>query len=385
MCKDFEAELVEFNDEAHHIHLLVNFPPEVAVSRPVNSLKGVSSRRPRQEFPNLIRHYRRAQRLWSGSYFARSVDGAPLSIVIHRAAEPAAPTRAEANSADPCTQLGSEQFSDSLHHRAEARCTANKPGSRPDHSATDTPASARCMLLAHHERQFHHVPPPPVPFRQLRAGNPWPSRPLLNSIRPQQHPMLADPGDPRSRLCARPHTKVSAWLEGRGGRPEAHCHREMLDQCREVKRSAAMSRVGEMWKGPLLSRGSTKIFLREAHGPVCHGRNDVFAPDHIGELTQVIPPELVDAVLDESGPRERRLRSLPSRVGVYFVLALGLFEHLGTGLVWGKLAAGLGARVPQPSEKALRDLRRRVGATGPATADSSAPRRTPTSSPSLTP
>jgi hypothetical protein len=46
---------------------------------------------------------------------------------------------------------------------------------------------------------------------------------------------------------------------------------------------------------------------------------------------------------------------------VYFVLALGLFEHLGTGLVWGKLAAGLAARVPQPSEKALRDLRRRVG------------------------
>ncbi|WPB96048.1 transposase domain-containing protein [Streptomyces malaysiensis] len=69
----------------------------------------------------------------------------------------------------------------------------------------------------------------------------------------------------------------------------------------------------------------------------------------------------MDAVLDESGARERRLRSLPSRVGVYFVLALGLFEHLGTGLVWGKLGAGLAARVPQPSEKALRDLRRRVG------------------------
>ncbi|MCX4461467.1 transposase domain-containing protein [Streptomyces sp. NBC_01728] len=91
------------------------------------------------------------------------------------------------------------------------------------------------------------------------------------------------------------------------------------------------------------------------------GTDDVFAPGHIGELTQVIPPELVDAVLDECGARERRLRSLPSRVGVYFVLALGLFEHLGTGLVWGKLAAGLAARVPQPSEKALRDLRRRVG------------------------
>ncbi|MGW1616676.1 transposase domain-containing protein [Streptomyces sp. NPDC002285] len=42
--------------------------------------------------------------------------------------------------------------------------------------------------------------------------------------------------------------------------------------------------------------------------------------------TQVIPPELVDGVLDETGARERRLRSLPSHVGVYFVLALGLFR-----------------------------------------------------------
>ncbi|MEU6325449.1 transposase domain-containing protein, partial [Streptomyces sp. NPDC047009] len=87
----------------------------------------------------------------------------------------------------------------------------------------------------------------------------------------------------------------------------------------------------------------------------------MFAPGHIGESTQVIPPELVDAVLHESEARERRLRRLPSRVEVYFVLALGLFEHLGAGLVWGKLVAGLAARVPQPSEKALRDLRRRVG------------------------
>ncbi|WP_351236316.1 IS4 family transposase [Streptomyces sp. NPDC002133] len=94
---------------------------------------------------------------------------------------------------------------------------------------------------------------------------------------------------------------------------------------------------------------------------VTSGTDDVFAPGHIGELTQVIPPELVDAVLDETRACEQRLRSLPSRVGVYFVLALGLFEHLGAALVWEKLVAGLTAQVPQPSEKALRDLRRRIG------------------------
>jgi putative transposase len=81
VCDDFEVQLVEFNGETNHVRLLVNFPPKVALSRLVNSLKGVSSRRLRQEFPDLVRHYWRANRLWSGSYFAGSVGGAPLSIV----------------------------------------------------------------------------------------------------------------------------------------------------------------------------------------------------------------------------------------------------------------------------------------------------------------
>jgi putative transposase len=81
VCADFETELVEFNGEADHVHLLVNFPPKVALSKLVNSLKGVSSRRLRQEFPDLARHYWRAQRLWSGSYFAGSVGGAPLTVL----------------------------------------------------------------------------------------------------------------------------------------------------------------------------------------------------------------------------------------------------------------------------------------------------------------
>ena len=81
VCTDFEAELAEFNGETDHVHLLVNFPPKVAVARLVNSLKGVSSRRLRQEFPELVEHYWRANRLWSGSYFAGSVGGAPLATI----------------------------------------------------------------------------------------------------------------------------------------------------------------------------------------------------------------------------------------------------------------------------------------------------------------
>lgn len=81
VCTDFECELAEFNGESNHVHLLVHFPPKVALSRLVNSLKGVSSRRLRQEFPELARHYYRANKLWSGSYFAGSVGGAPITVL----------------------------------------------------------------------------------------------------------------------------------------------------------------------------------------------------------------------------------------------------------------------------------------------------------------
>jgi putative transposase len=81
VCADFEVKLEEFNGEPDHVHLLVNFPPKVALSKLVNSLKGVSSRRMRQEFPGLRRHYYRANRLWSASYFAGSAGGAPISVL----------------------------------------------------------------------------------------------------------------------------------------------------------------------------------------------------------------------------------------------------------------------------------------------------------------
>lgn len=88
----------------------------------------------------------------------------------------------------------------------------------------------------------------------------------------------------------------------------------------------------------------------------------VYAPGHLGELTQHVPFELVDDLLEQTRTVQQRLRDLPSRVGVYFVLALALFPSLGYARVWDRLTAGLdGLAVSSPSEKALRDLRRRLG------------------------
>ena len=83
VCTDFEAQLVEFDGEDDHVHLLVNYPPKVSISKLVNSLKGVSSRMIRQKNYPSIREKLWGGALWSPSYFASSCGGAPISIIRH--------------------------------------------------------------------------------------------------------------------------------------------------------------------------------------------------------------------------------------------------------------------------------------------------------------
>ncbi len=80
VCLDFEAELVEFDGEHDHVHLLVNYPPKIAISSLVNSLKGASSRILRTKHPE-IKNKLWGNALWSPSYFASSCGGAPIGII----------------------------------------------------------------------------------------------------------------------------------------------------------------------------------------------------------------------------------------------------------------------------------------------------------------
>ncbi|MHB1475942.1 MAG: IS200/IS605 family transposase, partial [Dermatophilaceae bacterium] len=79
VCADYGATLAEFIGDEDHVHRLVQYPPKVALSHLVNSLKGVSSRRLRQDFAGRISQAALRGRLWSPSYFAGSCGGAPLS------------------------------------------------------------------------------------------------------------------------------------------------------------------------------------------------------------------------------------------------------------------------------------------------------------------
>ena len=87
-----------------------------------------------------------------------------------------------------------------------------------------------------------------------------------------------------------------------------------------------------------------------------------FAPGHIGELTRIVPFEMVDAALAETNTVQRRLRVVPSRVVVYLLLAAALFADVGYGQVWARMCSGLdGLIVARPTASALAAARRRVG------------------------
>ncbi|WP_405147452.1 IS200/IS605 family transposase [Sphaerisporangium sp. NBC_01403] len=81
VCDSFETELREFNGEHDHVHLLVRYPPKVAISKLVNSLKGVSSHDLRKEFTGRVNRAITHGHFWSPSYFAASCGGAPLTII----------------------------------------------------------------------------------------------------------------------------------------------------------------------------------------------------------------------------------------------------------------------------------------------------------------
>jgi hypothetical protein len=93
---------------------------------------------------------------------------------------------------------------------------------------------------------------------------------------------------------------------------------------------------------------------------VAEGR---FGPGHLGELTQLIPFEMVDAALEATRRTQARVRDLPSRVVVYLLLAGCLFPQVGYPGVWSKLTASLSGMpgLARPSAGALAQARRRVG------------------------
>jgi putative transposase len=82
--------VLEFNGEGNHVHALIEYPPKLSISQIVNALKGVSSRKYGQA------GYKKPhpESLWSPSYFAVSVGGAPIEELIKYIKEQSRPESA---------------------------------------------------------------------------------------------------------------------------------------------------------------------------------------------------------------------------------------------------------------------------------------------------
>ena len=77
-CEKLGCAPIEMDGGRDHIHILIQYPPKLSISTLVNSLKTTSSRRLHQEYPHLRSS---GQALWSRSYLASSIGGAPIEVL----------------------------------------------------------------------------------------------------------------------------------------------------------------------------------------------------------------------------------------------------------------------------------------------------------------
>ena len=80
-CQDWEIDLLEFNGEADHIHLLLEMHPNIMPSKFINNIKTVSSRLIRKEFDAELKQYYWKPVLWTRAYCSLTTGGATIDVI----------------------------------------------------------------------------------------------------------------------------------------------------------------------------------------------------------------------------------------------------------------------------------------------------------------
>lgn len=78
---NWKGHIIEINYEGDHVHILLNLPPQIAISSAVCSLKTATSRMLKKEFKDYLSKYYWKESFWSDSYLALTVGGATIDIV----------------------------------------------------------------------------------------------------------------------------------------------------------------------------------------------------------------------------------------------------------------------------------------------------------------
>ena len=81
ICDKFKVELVDFNTDLGHAHLIINYPPNINLSNFIGQLKGYSSRILRRYFYDEVKEMLWDDHFWSPSYLIVSTGDDPIDII----------------------------------------------------------------------------------------------------------------------------------------------------------------------------------------------------------------------------------------------------------------------------------------------------------------
>jgi putative transposase len=95
LCLKWGCEIVEFNGEADHVHLLFSFYPQMQLSKFVNNLKTVSSIYIRKEFVAEVQQFYRKPVFWHSAYFIASCGGVTVEQLKRYVQEQDSPSDVE--------------------------------------------------------------------------------------------------------------------------------------------------------------------------------------------------------------------------------------------------------------------------------------------------
>jgi len=81
VCEKWDVELLEFGEEADHIHILFSAYPNIDLSKFINNLKTVTSRLIRKEFMSHLQKFYWKPHLWTRTYCLLSTGGATIEVI----------------------------------------------------------------------------------------------------------------------------------------------------------------------------------------------------------------------------------------------------------------------------------------------------------------
>lgn len=81
MEESWKCNILEFNGEEDHVHVLFEAPPQVELAKLINNIKTVSSRRIRKEFETHVNKFYWKPYFWSNSYLILTTGGATIDVI----------------------------------------------------------------------------------------------------------------------------------------------------------------------------------------------------------------------------------------------------------------------------------------------------------------